>query len=100
LDAGEGFAPPMIRAYETGLLASLPAIFLVQPTGIEPVSMALQTTAMTTSAKVAYFASRVIKFTRILSGLKYCITTCFATSTSYSLQLNTSKYAVPSNSMK
>ena len=26
---------------------------LVQPTGIEPVSMALQTTAMTTSAKVA-----------------------------------------------
>jgi hypothetical protein len=28
---------------------------LVQPTGIEPVSMALQTTAMTTSARVAYW---------------------------------------------
>lgn len=26
---------------------------MVQPTGIEPVSMVLQTTAMTTSAKVA-----------------------------------------------
>jgi hypothetical protein len=26
MDAGEGFAPPMIRAYETGLLATLPAI--------------------------------------------------------------------------
>ena len=30
-----------------------PGHYLVQPTGIEPVSMALQTTAMTTSAKVA-----------------------------------------------
>ena len=25
MEAGEGFAPPMIRAYETGLLATLPA---------------------------------------------------------------------------
>ena len=27
MDAGEGFAPPIIRAYETGLLATLPANF-------------------------------------------------------------------------
>lgn len=32
---------------------------LVQPTGIEPVSMALQTTAMTTSARVAWGVVRV-----------------------------------------
>ena len=34
-------------------LGDTPTCFMVQPTGIEPVSMALQTTAMTTSAKVA-----------------------------------------------
>jgi hypothetical protein len=33
----------------------------VQPTGIEPVSIALQATAMTTSAKVALFY-QLIKF--------------------------------------
>ena len=31
LDAGEGFAPPMLRAYETGVLATLPAIFGYPP---------------------------------------------------------------------
>ena len=30
-------------------------LLLVQPVGIEPTSTALQTAAMTTSAKVAYF---------------------------------------------
>lgn len=35
LDAGEGFAPPMFLAYETGMLASLPAI-MVDRRGLEP----------------------------------------------------------------
>ena len=55
MDAGEGFAPPMIRAYETGLLASLPAITVVRPTGIEPVSSDFQSATMTTFAKDALF---------------------------------------------
>ena len=43
----------MLRAYETGVVTTLPAIILVQPAGIEPASTVLQTAAMTTSAKVA-----------------------------------------------
>ena len=35
MDAGEGFAPPMIRAYETELLATLPAL-LVAEAGFAP----------------------------------------------------------------
>jgi hypothetical protein len=43
LEAGEGFAPPMLRAYETGLLATLPAKKLVPQEGIEPPHPAYKT---------------------------------------------------------
>lgn len=35
MDAGDGFEPPMLRAYETEVLATLPAIKMVSDGRIE-----------------------------------------------------------------
>ena len=47
MDAGEGFAPPMIRAYETELLATLPAITMVPPVRFEQTAYSLQVNCST-----------------------------------------------------
>jgi hypothetical protein len=38
MDAGPGFEPGMLRAYETGVVAALPAIKMVGIQGFEPCS--------------------------------------------------------------
>jgi hypothetical protein len=56
LAPGVGIEPTIAESKSVVLPLHYPGINLVQPPGIEPGSMALQTTAMTTSAKVALLA--------------------------------------------
>ena len=50
---GIGIEPILAESKSVVLPLHYPGTKLVQPVGIEPTSMVLQTTAMTTSAKVA-----------------------------------------------
>lgn len=68
MDAGEGFAPPMFLAYETGMLASLPAVLFIINNYMKIIVLGA---ARTGSTKLCSVLAKVCSLTNLGELIQY-----------------------------